>query len=251
MQTVLLLLLGVIALALFSGILFVASVAGAALRRAIRFSAVARREAATIAELQSGERRVRGFVAVPGDGPEARTLTSPLSGRPCVYYELSGTYMGRPCFSHRESLPCALNDGSGELALDALSLELLLREGKAWRGVSPERIPPGIGESLQSRLIKAHADLAVRDAGRGLPVAFDLLERALHVGEPLYVSGTIIRVGPSVSFVGGRDIVASDRPFSEIARREAMIAFAGLGLALLVVSVLVSIARVILVRTAG
>jgi hypothetical protein len=249
-QSALSLLLGVIALALFAGIVVVASIAGAALRRAVRYAAVAGRPKGSLAELASGPGVAHGFVALPGDAGERELLKSPISGRPCVYYELNGTYMGRPCFSHREALPCVLNDGTAELPLDPAHSDLVLERATTWRAFAPDRIPPEMNDVMKARLLKVLADLRAAER-REPPPTLDLTERALHVGEGLYVSGTLMRVGASVSLVGGHPTVAADRPFPELARREALIALGGIALALFVISVLVSIGSAILARMNG
>jgi hypothetical protein len=249
-QTALSLLLGVIALALFAGILVVASVAGAALRRAIRFAGFAQRRRSSIAELGSGPGVAHGFVALPAEAADRALFTSPISGRPCVFFELSGTYMGRPCFSHRQAVPCNLSDGTAEIPLDPTHAEWVLEREAKWRAFAPDRVPPEMDEVMKSRLLKVLADLRAAER-REPPPTLDLTERALHVGEGLYVSGTFLRVGPSVSLVGGRPTVASDRPFSELARREALLGIGGLALALFIVSLVVSIASMIIARIHG
>lgn len=249
-QTALVLLLGVLALALFAGTLIAASVAGAALRRGIRYALIARHPNKPIAELGSGPGRAHGYLSLPGAAPGRPLLTSPISGRACVYFELSGTYMGRPCFLQREGIECALTDGTSELPIDPLATELVLTNEAAWKQFSVERAPAGMEEGLKARLLSTLADIASREK-RELPPALDLTERALYLGEPLHVSGTLLRVGPSISLVGGRPVIASDRPFRELALREGLLGAIGLSVALLVVGVLVNVGAAIIERSVG
>lgn len=240
MQLALVVLLGLVALALFVGILFLASFAGASLRRALGFASVASRRSGPIGELASGDCTAHGFVKPPGEQPGPALLSSPITGRDCVFFELTATYMGRPCFSHREAVPCAISDGTGELSFEPTQAELVLENEATWRGFSAERVPPKMNESLGLRLAKKLSEVGATE-GAPASATLELTERALHSGEPLYVSGTMMRVGPTLSLVAGRPVIASDRAFSELARRNALVALFGLVLALVMVSVVVSV----------
>src|SRR5262245_58149936 len=104
-------LLGVLALALLIGALLSAGVAGAALRRALRFAGLASRPLRSLADLGEGPCKIRGFVNVAGEHRLRPALDGPLSHRACVFYELSLRYEGNTHFSEKKSLPCVVSDG--------------------------------------------------------------------------------------------------------------------------------------------
>ena len=127
MQLSLVVLLAIVALALFAGVLVVSQVAGTALRRALAMTRWTLRSARPIGELTSGPRRVQGFVGLAAEqGERAALLTSPVSGRPCLAYELELSADGRRCYTERQTLPCVLRDGSGELELPMSAAELVI-----------------------------------------------------------------------------------------------------------------------------
>lgn len=232
MQTSLVALLILAGAALLLGVLATASVAGGALRRALRFAALASRRIEPISGLDSGIRAFRGFVGLASQDSSRVPLTSPLTGRPCVFYELTVRHGGKRLSSQREALPCVVNDGSAEIELDLAGVELEL-EPRSWKGAPGRSLPPTLAEGISERLG------ALARGGQAGEV--ELVERAVHVGDRLHVTGTIISSGGCPSFMTGRPIAASDKPFGERARRDALVALAGVGLALFVVSAVVSL----------
>ena len=239
MQTSLVALLLLAAAALLVGVLLTASVAGGALRRALRFALLSARATQPISRLDSGIRAFRGFVGLASGATTRPPLTSPLTGRPCVFYELTVRHRGKREISQRESLPCVVNDGTGEIELDLSGVELEV-EKRAWKGDAASALPPSLAQGMSERIS------ALRRDGAGGPIEVE--ERAVHVGERLHVTGTIISSGGCPSFMTGRPIVASDKPFGERARRDGLVALAGVGLALFVVSAVVSLVAAALQR---
>jgi hypothetical protein len=75
--------------------------------------------------------------------------------------------------------------------------------------------------------------------------------RSIGTGDVLHVSGEVIQGGNSVSLMEGRPVCVSDRPFSEVAKREGLVALGGTVLALFIVSVVVAVATAILGRAGG
>ncbi|MBK7584370.1 MAG: hypothetical protein IPI67_29715 [Myxococcales bacterium] len=249
MQSPLVVVLVLCALGLFAGVLVVSQVAGGALRRALTFSRLAARATKPIGELTSGPRRVQGFVGLAASQSERELLlTSPISGRPCLAYSLRLFASGRPCYSERQSLPCVLRDGSGELELPLGTAELELERGETWKGSLEHNAPPGVSEALKHKLVAAKNAFQARERlDVGVPV--ELSVDTIGSGDVLHVSGEVIQGGQSVSLMEGRPVMVSNRPFPEIAKREGLFALGGVTLALFIVSIVVAVATQIIGRT--
>ena len=223
-------LLGAIALALLIGTLLSAGVAGAALRRAIRFAMLASRPQRSIADLGDGPCRIRGFINVAREHRSRPPLDSPISHRPCVFYELSLKHEGSEYFSEKQSIPSALSDGTSEADIDVASSELQIRSDRAWSGGVGREIPPGLDERTFQRISKAVADIRQRKNLGEAPLFVRLEERAIFVGQTLFVTGIAANAG---GFMSGKPIIASDREFGEIAKTDGFVAVMCVGLALL------------------
>lgn len=249
MQLSLLVLLAVLALGLFAGVLVVSQVAGGALRRALSAARLSLRPQKPIGDLASGPRRVQGFVGLAASQSErGLLLTSPVSGRPCLAYELELSADGKQCYKERQSLPCVLRDGSGELELPIPTAELLLERADTWRGALETEPPPGLSDVLRQKLVAAKNAFLQRE--RIAPSAtVELTVKTIGTGDVLHVTGEVIQGGQSVSLMEGRPVCVSDRPFAEVAKREGLFALGGTVLALFVVSVVVAVATAILGRT--
>jgi hypothetical protein len=237
-------LLGVFALALLIGTLLSAGVAGAALRRAIRFALLASRPQKSIAELGDGPVRIHGFVNVAREHRIHPPLDAPISHRACVFYELTLKYEGSEYFSEKKSLPGALDDGTGAVELDLVAGELHLKAGRAWNGRFGREMPPGLDDSIVRRVQKAVDDLRARKNAGDVPLSIRLEERAVFVGERLFVAGTSTRLG---GFVSGKPIVISDRELGEIAKTDGFLAVMCVGLALLLASVGLALVKNVLI----
>jgi hypothetical protein len=248
-QLSLVVLLALLAIGLFVSVLVVGQVAGGALRRALTLTRLALREARPIADLTSGPRRSSGFAGLaPTQSERELLLTSPITGRPCLAYELELLVDGRRCYSERQALPSVLRDGSGELELPLATAELWLGGKDSWRGSLERGAPPGVSEALQRKLADAKARFTARE--RLAPNASaELVVKTIGTGDLLHVTGEVIQGGQSVSLMAGRPVCVSDRPFADGAKREGMFALLGTGLALFIVSVVVAVASAILART--
>ncbi|MCK6533697.1 MAG: hypothetical protein L6Q84_12070 [Polyangiaceae bacterium] len=249
MQLSLVVLLGVVALALFAGVLLVSQVAGAALRRSLGMVRHSLRPGRPIGELTSGPRRMQGFVGLAASQSEREALlTGPVSGRPCLAYELELSADGRRCYSERQALPCVVRDGSGELELPMSTAELSIERREAWRGVLESAPPPGLSPALCQKLVAAKNAFIERERlSPAVPV--ELAVKTIGTGDLLYVSGEVIQGGPRVSLISGRPVCVSDRPFAEVAKKEGLFAVAGVAFALFIVSVVVAVATSIVART--
>jgi hypothetical protein len=248
-QLSLVVLLGVLALGLFAAVLVVSQIAGGALRKALSLTRLSLRPAKPIGELTSGPRRVQGFVGLAASQSErSLLLTSPVSGRPCLAYELEVSADGKRCYRERQSLPCVLRDGSGELELPLSTAELLLEKSERWRGVLESAPPPGLSDAYCQKLIAAKNAFVERER-IAATVPIDLLVKSIGTGDVLHVTGEVIQGGQSVSLMEGRPVCVSDRPFVETAKREGLFALAGVGLALFIVSVVVAVGAAMLGRT--
>lgn len=249
MQLSLVVLLAVLALGLFAGVLLVSQVAGTALRRALSMARLAARPGRPIGELTSGPRRVQGFAGLAASQSErGLLLTSPVSGRPCLAYELELGVGGRRCYTERQALPCVLRDGSGELELPLPSAELVLERSETWRGALEAAPPPGLSDALRQKLLSAKNAFLERERLAPSTLA-DLTVRSIGSGDVLHVTGEVIQGGQSVSLMEGRQVCVSDRPFAEVAKREGLFAIGGVALALFVVSVVVAVATAIVGRS--
>lgn len=238
-------LLGAAALGLFVGTLVVGRVAGAALSRAISFTRLALRPARSIGELDSGPRRMHGFVGLSHE--QGRLLTSPITGKPCLCYDLELSVAGKPCYRERQALPSVLRDGSGELELPLASAALEFSRKEAWRGSLALSPPPGLSESFREKLVQ-HVTAFVRRSGIPEDTSAELCVCSIDTGDPLFVTGEVIQGGRSVSLIEGRPVSISDRSFSELARREGLLGMLGVALSLFVVSAIVAVVRVLLAR---
>jgi len=225
---------GAIALALLIGTLLVAGVAGAALRRAIRFAFLAARPLRNIADLGDGPCRVRGFVNVAREHRTRPALDAPLSHKPCVFYELSLKHDGSEYFSEKRSIPAALSDGTSELELELASTDLHIGNPRTWSGGFGREMPPVIDQTTMQRLVKAVADIRARKNLGDVPLFVQLEERSVLLGKTLHVAAIAVHAG---GFMGGKPIIASDREFSETAKTDGFIAVMTIGLALLLAGV--------------
>lgn len=248
MQSSLVVLLALVAVGLFAGVLVVSQVAGTALRRALSMTRHSLRPLRPVGELTSGPRRVQGFLGLAASQSDrSLLLTSPVSGRPCLGYELELLVEGRRCYVERQALPCVLRDGSGELELPLSSSELCLERVDSWRGVLESEPPPGLSDALRQKLIASKNAFIARE--RLQPsAAVELVAKTLGSGDVLHVTGEVIQGGQSVSLMEGRPVCVSDRPFSEVAKREGLFALGGVVLAMFVVSVVVAVATAMLGR---
>lgn len=249
MQLSLVVLLAIVALALFAGVLVVSQVAGTALRRALAMTRWTLRSARPIGELTSGPRRVQGFVGLAAEqGERAALLTSPVSGRPCLAYELELSADGRRCYTERQTLPCVLRDGSGELELPMSAAELVIERVETWRGVLESAPPPGLSPEFCQKLVAAKNAFVERER-LAANAAIDLTVKRIGIGDVLHVTGEVIQGGQSVTLISGRPVCVSDRPFSEVAKSEGLFAVGGVAFALFIVGVVVAVATAILGRT--
>lgn len=249
MRFSLVVLLGVVALALFAGVLVVSQVAGAALRRSLDMLRLAIRPERPIGELTSGPRRMQGFVGLSAAQSErAALLTGPVNGRPCLAYELELSADGRRCYSERQALPCVLRDGSGEVELPMPTARLVSERRESWRGVLESAPPPGLSPALCQKLVAAKNAFIERERlSPAVPV--EIAVKSIGTGDLLYVSGEVIQGGLGVSLMAGRPVCVSDRPFAEVAKKEGLLAVAGVAFALFIISVVVAVATAIVGRT--
>jgi hypothetical protein len=236
--------LGAIALALLIGSLLSAGVAGAALRRAFRFWALASRNRRSIGDLGDGPCQIRGFVNVSGEHRLRPPLDAPVSHRPCVFYELTLKHEGAVYLTEKKSIPSALSDGTGETDIDWANSELHLKAGREWMGGFGREMPAGIDEATLQRLSKAVDDIKQKKHMGDAPLFVRLEERAVFIGETLYVTGTAARAG---GFVSGRPLVVSDRELGAIAKTDGFLAAMCVGLALMLAGVGFSLVKNVLV----
>ncbi len=241
----------VLALALAAGTLLVANVGGRALRRAIRFASFARRGLRPISSLVEGPVRLQGFAELPSANREVVLLTSPLSNHPSLWFELAISSQGSELTLVRKSIPTLLKDGSGELELDLGSAELELDESPTWRGTLASELPPGIDAALRARIVGAAAEAETRSGTRRDAVILELRERAVKMGQPLHVCGTVVRTGSGSSLVSSRPVIVASRPFSEIASRDALVALVCTTLALAGAGAFAAVLRALLEAKRG
>jgi hypothetical protein len=237
------LLLGLSALGLFAGTLFVASIGGRALRRAITHARFALRAERKLSELREGPCRLAGHAF-----PSGPTLTAPLSGRPSVWFELRIARDKRLLATEKSAAPALLRDPSGEIPIEPSAANLEIGPCKTWRGTLSSELPPGLDEAMRLRLVNAAASV---EATTGLPrdgITLDLEERAVYSGQLVHAAGTLIGSGAGASFLSSERVTLSDRPFSDVARRDALFALICIGIAFAVVGVLVRVGAAIIAR---
>jgi hypothetical protein len=240
------LLLGLVAATLFVGTLVAASIGGRALRRALYFARLALRPERPIGTLDSGPCRITGHALFSSPEEQARALRTPVSARPALWVELIISRAGRPLLRERKSAPGVLRDQSGEIPLELGDASLEVGATSKWRGTLSHELPPGVDASLRARLVSAASSVESTTGLAREGVTLELEERAVYVGQALHVCGTVVRTGPSSSFISTEPVVVSDRAFAEMARRDGLFGSICLAVALAVVGALTEVGSVLI-----
>jgi hypothetical protein len=173
-------------------------------------------ETVRVDRLKGGFSEVKGRARGSG-----KTLTSPMSQTPCIYYQFKvEEYVRRGRSSYwrtvvddRQDAGCLLDDGHGQCAVRIRESELLLNAGPALKSGTFNDASPELEATLQR--------YGTSSKGWVFNKAMRYTETLVVEGQPIYVIGTAMRRADGLyEFQKAGDLfIVSDKTEEELASR--------------------------------
>lgn len=174
-------------------------------KQADKAALIERTPTTQVQNLTPGLRESKGKCVSAGE-----LLTSPMKQRKCVYYRFQVKEKrhkaGRKGGSHYvtvvddvQSVPFMLDDGSGQVRINAQGAEMYLGRDSYTRSGTLNDAPPEIENLLQQRYGKSSQGMIFNKA-----MTYE--ETVLEVGDDVYVLGLVADRGGSLAFSAGGEV---------------------------------------------